>query len=145
MIRPDERCSSKPILVFVANSSWYLYNFRLRLLCDASLDYTVVLVSPVDSFTPNLVEHGFNHIPWAVQRSSVNPLSELYALFDLTSIYRRIRPSIVHHFTIKACLYGTVAAKLSHVYSVLNAVTGLGHVFLGTRRRTRLLRAVLFP
>ena len=51
----------------------------------------------------------------------------------------------MHHFTIKACLYGTLAAKAAPVHRVINAITGLGHVFLGRRKRTRLLRRGLKP
>jgi glycosyltransferase involved in cell wall biosynthesis len=64
---------------------------------------------------------------------------------DLQRIYQREQPAMVHHFTIKACLYGTIAAKLAGVPRVINAVTGLGHVFLGRRRRSRLLRRALWP
>jgi glycosyltransferase involved in cell wall biosynthesis len=64
---------------------------------------------------------------------------------DLVRVYQREQPDLVHHFTIKACLYGTIAAKLAPVYRVINAITGLGHVFLGQRKRTRLLRRGLKP
>ena len=66
-------------------------------------------------------------------------------MMDLLRIYRREQPDLVHHFTIKACLYGTIAAKGARVYRVINAVTGLGHVFLGTRKRSRLLRKAIKP
>ena len=83
--------------------------------------------------------------PWLVARSSVNPLAEAHALVDLWRIYRREQPDLVHHFTIKACLYGTISAKCAQVYRVINAVTGLGDVFLGTRKRSRLLRKAIKP
>ena len=50
-----------------------------------------------------------------VARSSVNPLAEAHALVDLLRIYRREKPDLAHHFTIKACLYGTIAAKGARV------------------------------
>ena len=77
--------------------------------------------------------------------ASINPLLELKAIVDLLCVYRREQPALVHHFTIKACLYGTLAAKCARVNRVVNAVTGLGHVFLGRRKRTRLLRCALKP
>jgi glycosyltransferase involved in cell wall biosynthesis len=49
----------------------------------------------------------------------------------------------VHHFTIKCVLYGTIAAKLTGVRSVVNAVTGLGHIFLGQRAITRAVRPLV--
>ena len=133
-------------VLLVANTSWYLYNFRLPLLRDLrSAGYAVEAVAPHDSYTALLEAEGFVVHHWVVARRSINPLLELHALVDLWRVYRREQPQLVHHFTIKACLYGTLAAKGGRVYRVVNAVTGLGHVFLGTRKRTRLLRRALKP
>ena len=135
-----------PSVLLVSNTSWYLYNFRLPLIRDLrKRGYRVALVAPHDEYTSLLQAEGFTVHPWLVARSSVNPLAEAHALIDLFRIYRREQPDLVHHFTIKACLYGTIAAKGARVYRVINAVTGLGHVFLGTRKRSRLLRQAIKP
>ena len=135
-----------PKVLLVANTSWYLYNFRLPLLKDLrAAGYAVAAVAPHDSYTGLLEAEGFSVHPWLVARRSINPLREAHALVDLARIYRREQPELVHHFTIKACLYGTIAAKLAGVPRVINAITGLGHVFLGRRRRSRLLRRALWP
>ena len=136
----------QPRVLLVSNSSWYLYNFRLPLIRDLrARGYELALVAPFDTFTPLLEAEGLTVHPWLVSRSSVNPFTEARALVDLLRIYRREKPDLVHHFTIKACLYGTLAAKGSRVYRVINAVTGLGHVFLGTRKRSRLIRKAITP
>ena len=133
-------------VLLVANTSWYLYNFRLPLLRDLrAAGYQVEAVAPHDSYTAKLEAEGFPVHHWMVARSSINPLLELRALVDLVRVYQREQPDLVHHFTIKACLYGTVAAKAAPVYRVINAITGLGHVFLGRRYRSRLLRRALKP
>ena len=135
-----------PKVLLVSNTSWYLYNFRLPLIRDLrGRGFHVELVAPHDAYTPLLEAEGFTVHPWLIARSSVNPLSEAHALIDLLRIYRRETPDLVHHFTIKACLYGTIAAKGARVYRVINAVTGLGHVFLGTSKRSRLLRRAIKP
>jgi glycosyltransferase involved in cell wall biosynthesis len=135
-----------PKVLLVANTSWYLHNFRLPLLQDLrTAGYQVEAVAPYDSYTSLLQAQGFTVHPWLVARRSINPLLEAHALVDLLRIVQREQPALVHHFTIKACLYGTIAAKLAGVPRVINAVTGLGHVFLGTRKRTRLLRRALKP
>ena len=137
---------SVPKVLLVSNTSWYLYNFRLPLIRDLrDRGYRVALVAPHDAHTALLQAEGFTVHHWLVERSSVNPLVEAHALVDLWRIYRREQPDLVHHFTIKACLYGTIAAKGAQVYRVINAVTGLGHVFLGTRKRSRVLRKAIKP
>jgi len=130
----------------VSNTCWYIYNFRmplLRRLRDA--DYRVAVIAPHDGYTEKLEAEGFTVHHWMVTRRSINPLNEVHALIDLLRIYQREQPDLVHHFTVKACLYGTIAAKGAHVYRVINAITGLGHVFVSKRWRTRALRKVLKP
>ena len=135
-----------PKVFLVANTCWYIYNFRLPLLRDLrSAGYQVEIVAPFDQYTPTLQGEGFTVHNWLVTRSSVNPFVEAHALMDLLLIYRREQPDLVHHFTIKACLYGTIAAKGARIYRVINAVTGLGHVFLGLRKRSRVLRRAIKP
>jgi glycosyltransferase involved in cell wall biosynthesis len=135
-----------PKVLLVANTSWYLFNFRFPLLRDLrAAGYTVEVVAPHDSYTSLLEAECFTVHHWMVTRRSINPLLELIALVDLMRVYRRERPDLVHHFTIKACLYGTLAAKGARVYRVVNAITGLGHMFLGRRKRTRLMRHMLKP
>lgn len=138
------RSVSKVFLV--ANTCWYVYNFRLPLLRHLRyVGYDVAVVAPRDDYTAQLLDNGFTVHNWIVSRRSINPINELYALVDLLRIYQRERPDLVHHFTVKACLYGTIAAKVAHVYRVINAVTGLGHVFVARRRRSRALRKLLKP
>jgi len=133
-------------ILLVANTSWYILNFRLSLLRDLRrTGYEVAVVAPHDAYTPQLHAEGFTVHHWVVARRSINPLIEAYSLYDLLRIYQREQPDLVHHFTVKACLYGTIAAKVAHVYRVINAITGLGHVFVSRRRRTRALRKVLKP
>ena len=107
--------------------------------------YEVAVVAPHDKYTQSIEIEGFKVHSWEITRSSVNPFLEAKALIDLIRIYRRERPDLLHHFTIKACLYGTIAAKFAGVYRVVNAITGLGHVFLGNRKRNQILRHCLKP
>lgn len=136
--------NSKKILL-VANTGWYLYNFRLplaRRLRDDGFD--VVLVSPEDTYVERLRAEGFQtRALTRLSRRGMNPISEIFAIFELLKLYRQERPRAVHHFTIKCVLYGTIAAKLSGIKSVVNAVTGLGHIFLGKRWVTRAVRPLV--
>jgi glycosyltransferase involved in cell wall biosynthesis len=129
-------------ILLVANTGWYLYNFRLPLARRLRLEgFEVVLVSPPDSYVGRLRAEGFRCIGLdQLSRRGVNPFLEVFALWELIRLYWREKPRAVHHFTIKCVLYGTIAAKLTGVRSVVNAVTGLGHIFLGRRLVTRLLR-----
>ena len=136
--------NSKKILL-VANTGWYLYNFRLplaRRLRDDGFD--VVLVSPEDTYVERLKAEGFETRALSkLSRRGMNPLFESLAVLELLQLYHREKPRAVHHFTIKCVLYGTIAAKLTGIKSVVNAVTGLGHIFLGKRWVTRAVRPMV--
>ena len=121
-------------ILLVANTDWYLFNFRLSLakyLRDQG--HEVVLISPNGPFVAKIRENEFRTIEWNVSRSSMNPLIEAAHLLSLYIIYRKEKPDLVHHFTIKPVLYGTIAAQLTSVPRVINSITGLGYIFLGNK------------
>lgn len=126
-----------------ANTDWYLYNFRLPLAkALRSAGYDVVLLSPPGDYAKRLTQEGFRWIGFPFSRG-VNPLTELATLLRLIGLYRRERPHLVHHFTIKCVLYGGIAARCSRAKAIVSSVTGLGHVFITDSWSNRLLRPVV--
>lgn len=73
----------------------------------------------------------------------MNPLAEIAIIWRLVGIFKQIRPHVAHLFTIKPVLYGSIAAKLSGVPIVLNAITGLGHVFIDEKPITKIIRTIV--
>lgn len=134
-------------IILTANTGWYLYNFRKSLIkeLNSDIDFRLVLVAPDDEYAVRLRSEGYDVRGWALSAKSINPFLEISAIFDLINIYRSERPVLVHHFTIKACIYGTIAAKLARVYAVVNAVTGLGHIFVGKKKRHFFIRHIVRP
>ncbi|MFU8772829.1 MAG: glycosyltransferase family 4 protein [Anaerolineales bacterium] len=128
-------------VMLVANTDWYLYNFRLPLVeFLRQHDYNVVLVSPEGKYSTELSRAGHKWIPWNVSRKSTVPWGEGKALSRLINIYRREKPDLVHHFTVKPVLYGSLAARAAGVKGIVNAITGLGYLFLSEEIKTRLIR-----
>lgn len=131
-------------ILMVANTSWYLYNFRLPLARHLrDMGYQVVLVAPEDGYSERFRQERFTFINLRLDRKGMNPFQELRALWRFVKIYRQEKPQVCHHFTIKCVLYGTVAAKLAGVKAVVNAITGLGHAYIGNGWLHKLLRPVL--
>jgi glycosyltransferase involved in cell wall biosynthesis len=75
------------------------------------------------------------------QRGS-NPVVELRTLLSIRRFYNRERPDIVHHFTPKGVIYGSLAARWAGVRRTVNTITGLGFVFSQEARGPGLLRFV---
>lgn len=132
-------------VALVAHWDWVLYNFRLPLAkALRERGHEVVFVCPFGEYVPILEEEGFSCFRWNLDRGGVNPLKELVALLRLATLYRMLAPDLVHHFTIKPNLYGTIAARFAKVPAVINTFTGLGYLFSGNYK-ARLLRALVFP
>ncbi|MBN2386537.1 MAG: glycosyltransferase family 4 protein [Anaerolineales bacterium] len=130
--------------LFFANTDWYLYNFRLPLLkAVQERGLEVVLVCPPGEYLARLEEQGFRCEGVSLSRSGMNPLAEAATIFRLVRLYRRERPALAHHFTVKCVLYGSLAARLNRVATVVNAVTGLGYVFTGGGWRKHLLQTLV--
>ena len=130
-------------IIIVSNTGWYLYNFRLRLIKELSKKYSVTLVFPSDCYSIPLKETGCEIINWKLNRNSINPLLEIFSIFDLINIYLKIKPEIAHHFTIKSCLYGTIAGRIVGLKKIFNAITGLGHVFLAKNTNAIIYKIVM--
>lgn len=130
-------------VLFVANTSWFLYNFRLSFaqeLRDQGAE--VVLCAPRDRFTALLEQAGFRWLELRLGRQTLLPWQEIASISQLVRIYRREAPDLVHHLTIKPVIYGTLAARWAGVPAVVNGITGRGYAFLGKGIRARLLQPV---
>lgn len=86
-------------------------------------------IAPVDEYTPLLREAGCIHHKITMDSRGANPIKDFALTVELWSIYRKVKPGIVLHYTVKPNVYGTLAARLLNIPSV-NNVCGLGTVFL---------------
>lgn len=131
-------------VILFANTDWYLYNFRLSLARELrDLGHEVVLLSPPGEYGPRLRELGFRWEPVPMVRRSLNPLRELTLVTWLAGFLRRERPDLVHGFTIKCAVYGSLSARLAGVTARVSAVAGMGYVFSSRDLKARVLRPVV--
>ena len=131
-------------ILFFANTDWYLYNFRLALAKFLRAhDLDVVMLSPPGPYSKLLEAEGFRWIGLEMNRRSLNPHRELGLIRRLAAIYTAEQPDIVHHFTIKCVVYGSLIARWQGVPNRVNAVTGLGYVFADDSFRASLLRPLV--
>lgn len=131
-------------IVLYANTDWYLYNFR-RSLALALRDegHEVLLLSPSGPHGEKLREFGLRWQPVPMDRRSLNPLREALLLSHLWRVFRREKPDLVHGFTIKCAVYGSLAARVARVPARVNAVAGMGYVFISDETKARILRPIV--
>jgi glycosyltransferase involved in cell wall biosynthesis len=82
-----------------------------------------------DGFEAKIADIGvaFKRLP--IDKKGINPLADIKLAIDLYRWYKIEKPDIVHHFTIKPVIYGSIAARLAGVSQVINTITGAGYVF----------------
>lgn len=119
-----------PKIVIVSNTAWSLVNFRKgQIETLKRRGYSIIGAAGKDVHAHRLGDIGakFVDLPFSVK--SINPIADIRLFFSFLSLYRRERPTVVHHFTIKPVIYGSIAARLAGVPRIVNTITGLGFVF----------------
>lgn len=119
-------------IAIVANSCWNIYNFRLSLIRQLQQEgYRVLVISPVDEYIHYLHEiRHIQHIPLKKLASHrKNPIQDIQLYWECYRIYRRHRPDLILHFTIKPNIFGSLAAAKLSIPSIAT-LTGLGYTFL---------------
>jgi len=117
-------------IAIVLNTSWNIYNFRMNFVKTLlSQGYEVHTIAPGDEYTKHLVEIGCIHHKVRMDSRGANLLKDSALILELFMIYRKVRPDLILHYTIKPNVYGTLAATLLGI-PVVNNVCGLGTVFL---------------
>ena len=145
-------------VLLVSHAGVNLAGFRRaligRLLAEG---LRVTCAVPQDRYAPELRAMGADVRHYGLARGSLNPLGMLGAARSLGEIIRAVAPDVVHSFTHQPNITSRLAAGPADL--VVNSVTGLGSMFLGSgpggtlkrllmtqayRRTARRCRAVVF-
>jgi len=117
-------------ILFLSNTSWSLYNFRLGLINELIKNgYKVICCAPHDKYSEKLTKQGSVFIPVKISRKGKNLINDLLLICNLYKIYKKEHPDLILHYTIKPNIYGSIAARLAKV-KCINTITGLGYVFI---------------
>ena len=105
--------------------------------------WDVIFVSPRGDYSEKLSKEGWKYIPLEFSRKGVNPFREYQTIRQIKKIYIKEKPDLVHHFTIKCVIYGSLAAKSVNIKGIINSITGLGYIFLGTSIFAKLIKSIV--
>jgi len=131
-------------ILYLVTEDWYFCSHRLPIARAARAAGADVLVATrVEAHRAAIEREGFRlvSLPW--RRRTDRPGPELATLRDITALYRRERPDIVHHVALKPSVYGGIAAALTACPVRIAAVAGLGYTEASRSTKARLLRTGL--
>ncbi len=134
--------AERPRLLFVVTEDWYFLSHRLPLALAAQrAGYKVAVATRVDRHGDAVRSAGIELIALQrLRRSSLNPLREIAAIAELVGVMRRWQPNLVHLVALKPVLYGTIGCRLGGAAARVNALAGLGFVFLAGTPLARVLK-----
>lgn len=116
-------------VLLIANTGWYLRNFRSRLAERLEMQgYTVILAAPPDEETNGVFFRKRQFEPLRLSRKGRNPILELLAIFRFVRLFRRVRPDLVLTWTAKPDIYAGIVGRFLGI-TVIPNVSGLGVVF----------------
>jgi N,N'-diacetylbacillosaminyl-diphospho-undecaprenol alpha-1,3-N-acetylgalactosaminyltransferase len=129
---------------FLSHLDLNLYLFRLPIMKKLIEDgHKVYAICPKGDKFNLFKEHDIKAIEYKIQRSSLNPLKELKAIYN---IYRAIEPlklDMIHTFTAKPNIYGTIASKIAKVPTIVNLVEGLGSFYIEDTVKSIIVRNLI--
>lgn len=126
--------TSAPVLLYVVNNPTFFLSHRLPLALGAqAAGFNVHVATMNGPAVARIRSHGFTHHVLPLNRSGKNPFKELYSIWAMYRLFKKVRPKVVHAVTIKPVIYGGIAARMAQVPGFLAAVSGLGYLFTDER------------
>ncbi len=136
MSQPD-RAPPAPRLFYFCNVGWYFNSHRLALAKAAKArGYDVHVAcdieSPIEAETIRAAGLKFHHV--RLSRGGNNPIADLRTFAQFLGLLLKYRPTLTHNISIKPIVYGGIAARIARVHGVVNAISGLGYLFVDPQR-----------
>jgi N,N'-diacetylbacillosaminyl-diphospho-undecaprenol alpha-1,3-N-acetylgalactosaminyltransferase len=121
-------------IVFLSHIDMNLYLFRLPLMKSlVESGWRVTALVPEGDYTHLFEGEGIGHEHYSIKREGMNPLKECLVISRLYKKLRMLRPDVVHSFTMKPNIYGSIAGRLAGIPKIVNSVTGLGSFFIDSK------------
>jgi glycosyltransferase involved in cell wall biosynthesis len=121
-------------IFFVVNVDWFFLSHRKEIALETrNRGFDVTIICKDTGKKAEIESYGLHFIDFPFERSGTNPLHEIKCIGRLFRIYRKNKPDIIHHVTLKVNLLGCIAAKMAGKKSVVNAISGFGYNFTDGR------------
>lgn len=117
-------------LFIVVNHDWFFLSHRQEVgVAAKNAGWDVTIVACDTGRFNDIKALGLKTINLPINATGMNPVEEWKTFNFLRKLYKIEKPDVVHHVGLKTILWGGLAAKLTKVKGVVNAVSGLGVLF----------------
>jgi glycosyltransferase involved in cell wall biosynthesis len=134
----------KPKILYFVTVDWFFCShFMDRALAAREAGYEVCVLTSAGLHREAIEKAGLRLIPLDIDRRSLNPVGALHTLWQLVRVLRRERPDVLHQVALKPILLGGIAARITGVKRVVNALVGGGYLFTSEATLMRGLRPLV--
>lgn len=129
---------------FLSHLDLNLYLFRRPIIVELiKREYKVYAICPIGDKNKELKEIGCEVINYEIDRKGLNPFSEKKSINNIYKAIKELKIDILHTFTAKPNIYGTIAAKKANVPIILNLVEGLGSFYVKNTIKNIIIRNIM--
>tara|TARA_Y100000589_G_scaffold140564_1_gene134280 strand:- start:3719 stop:4867 length:1149 start_codon:yes stop_codon:yes gene_type:complete len=133
----------KKLLYLITEDWFFCSHFLERALAAKKLGFEIIVCSRKNKDKKNIEDFGFRFQEISFNRKSINPFYEFLILIKIINIYKRLSPDIVHHIAFKPIIYGSIAARINNIKSVVNAPVGMGFIFTSDSIKALLIKPLI--
>ena len=119
----------KKLFMVVNEDRFFLSQRKPIALAAREAGYDTVIITKETGHLQEIEKLGFKVINLPINPTGMNLWEDMRTLKFLIGLYQNEKPDIVHHVGLKNILWGGIAAKLTRIKGVVNAVSGLGGLF----------------
>lgn len=121
-------------LLMIVNEDRFFLSHRAEIALSAQRHgWNVCIVCKDTGQRANVETLGLKMIDLPINPTGMSLWQELRTFRFLYRLYSKNTDAVVHHVGLKNILWGSVAARLTKVKGVVNAVSGLGIMFSGEK------------
>ncbi len=115
-------------ITLVANSSWYVLNFRSNLIKELKeKGHEVSVIAPSDDYSNKLQNLKIDFFEWKLHSSSTNLFKELISIINLRFAIKKINSDVILSFTPKGNIYsGICNFSMRKQIKFIPNISGLG-------------------
>lgn len=138
------KMKNKKTFGFLSHLDLNLYLFRAPIMKELQkLGHKVYAICPKGDKNQALKECGFELVNYEINRKGLNPFSENKAIDNIYHAIKDLHLDVLHTFTAKPNIYGTLAGNRAGIPFILNLVEGLGSFYIKDTMKNVVIRTLM--
>jgi N,N'-diacetylbacillosaminyl-diphospho-undecaprenol alpha-1,3-N-acetylgalactosaminyltransferase len=136
--------TQKKKIAFLSSLDLNLYLFRLDIMKNLiQQNYQVYAIIPRGEYFEKIEQENIITVEYNLNRGSLNPFSAIKSILELAKILKNLEIDLLHTFTVKPNIFGTIAGKIAKTPTVLNLIEGLGSFYVEDNLKNKIIRFII--